>query len=417
MPSSPREAAAISWRLGLGRVDYDVIVVGGSAAGLHLAAQVARGGARVLVLERSQSFGTPTRTLIVTPQLENFLSPLPQRCVDYRVDAMELHSPHAHRKVDLGQWDYVVDREQVNTALAERAEGAGAEVLKGATVVSIDFASEGAVVRAEIAGSNCSKLKAGTLVGADGAHSTVAQSLRAAPLRMVPVLQAVVASPGGNFGAAARVWFDPVLTNYFLWLVPLSETSAVVGLVGGAGNPVRPVLDEFMHRRGLRPLGYQGAVIPLYASRRKLEFSWPGGKALLVGDAAGHVKVTTVGGLVSGLWGAEAASASILGQVPYRQALRKLNRELYLHETLRFVLDRFEAKDYDRLLAGLSSATHRWLGKHSRDETLSAIADLLLGQPGLALHAVRPLLRRYGKRERLFGRSEREKKEPWAVRE
>ena len=56
---------------------------------------------------------------------------------------------------------------------------------------------------------------------------------------------------------------------------------------------------------------------------------------------ASHVKVTTVGGLVTGLWGARAAAESILKNTSYAKALRRLNRELWLHELIRRVLNRF----------------------------------------------------------------------------
>src|SRR5438046_9554833 len=50
----------------LGRNDREVIVVGGSAAGLFTAVSVARGGRRVRVLESKPQFEPARRTLIVT---------------------------------------------------------------------------------------------------------------------------------------------------------------------------------------------------------------------------------------------------------------------------------------------------------------------------------------------------------------
>src|SRR5438093_12733199 len=50
----------------LGRNDREVIVVGGSAAGLFTAATVARGGRRVRVLESKPQYEPAPRTLIVT---------------------------------------------------------------------------------------------------------------------------------------------------------------------------------------------------------------------------------------------------------------------------------------------------------------------------------------------------------------
>ena len=56
-----------------------------------------------------------------------------------------------------------------------------------------------------------------------------------------------------------------------------------------------------------------------------------GGEIYLVGDGAAQVKVTTVGGLVTGLRGAKAAANAILRRSDYVKELRALKRELSLH--------------------------------------------------------------------------------------
>src|SRR5438876_3637997 len=54
-----------------GRGDREVIVVGGSAAGLFTAARVARGGRSVRVLESKPQFEPAARTSIVTDHFRN----------------------------------------------------------------------------------------------------------------------------------------------------------------------------------------------------------------------------------------------------------------------------------------------------------------------------------------------------------
>jgi flavin-dependent dehydrogenase len=372
---------------------YDTVVVGGSAAGLHAARRLAQGGARVLVLERNQTFGTPTRTLIVTPELERFLAPLPGAAVLERIGRIEMISPGARAVVNLGRPDYVVDRGKINTALAERAEQEGVEILHAANLVSLAFDPDGARLRAEISGSREVEVRSPTILGADGVRSLVARAMRVGPPATAPILQAVVRFPGGSLEGRAQVWFDPAVTRYLLWLVPHSDGTGVVGLVGARGSSVRRILDDFLKRAGYSPLCYQGAVIPLHTPRRRLETCWAGGRALLVGDAAGHVKVTTFGGLVSGLWGAEAAAESILRGTPYGRALRPLNRELYFHDALRWVLNRFTSRDYDVLLGSLGPRARSWLEEHNRDMTSAAPLGLLSAQPGLIFLAAQAMIR------------------------
>jgi flavin-dependent dehydrogenase len=114
---------------------------------------------------------------------------------------------------------------------------------------------------------------------------------------------------------------------------------------------------------------------------------------LLVGDAAGQVKVTTVGGTVSGLWGAEAAVESLLSGRPYREALRPLKRELDLHWAIRWLLERGDNRAYDRLVDALNPAVLGFLARNNRDAMAGAIWKLPLLQPrllaaglGLILH-------------------------------
>ncbi len=69
-------------------------------------------------------------------------------------------------------------------------------------------------------------------------------------------------------------------------------------------------------------------------------------RVMMVGDAAGHVKVTTVGGTVSGLSGARAAARAILRESGYHRELRPLTFELTLHWLIRRLWNRFSEEDY-----------------------------------------------------------------------
>ncbi|MCX6025573.1 MAG: hypothetical protein NTY23_04820, partial [Chloroflexi bacterium] len=158
------------------------------------------------------------------------------------------------------------------------------------------------------------------------------------------------------------------------------------------GKPARLVLDAFLQSHGVTPLEYQGAVIPLHMPWRRLERRAGKTRALLVGDAAAHVKVTTVGGLVSGLLGARAAAEAVITGRPYAQTLAPLQRELLIHNGMRWALDRFADADYDRLLGGLAPCTLRWLETRPRDRVAGNILGLLVGQPSLGLMAMRMAL-------------------------
>ncbi|MCX6027048.1 MAG: FAD-dependent monooxygenase, partial [Chloroflexi bacterium] len=332
---------------------YDAIVAGGSAAGLFAAARLAQAGARVIVLERASEVGAPTRTLIVTRELERVLGFRPAAAIVHEVTHMDMHSRARQASVTLREPDWIIDRGSMNRLLLERAAAAGAEVALGTALVEVRLEG-GAVQVTAAAQGRALPLTAPVLIGADGVRSDVARALGFGPTRSAPLLQARIALPPGYDPSRVRIWFDRALTNYFLWLIPDSETTAVLGLVAERDKPARLVLDAFLQSHGVTPLEYQGAVIPLHMPWRQLERRAGKARALLVGDAAAHVKVTTVGGLVSGLLGARAAAEAVITGRPYAQTLAPLQRELLIHNGMRWALDRFADANYDRLLGGLA---------------------------------------------------------------
>lgn len=133
-------------------------------------------------------------------------------------------------------------------------------------------------------------------------------------------------------------------------------------------------------------MGYEEGVVPLYDPRLPAEL----GRVLLVGDAAGHVKVTTVGGTVTGLRGAKACAQAILKGTPYQRRLAPLRRELKIHLWLRRFLNRMDLDGYRRLLRAASDGTS--LGKFPRDRLAHHLPLLPLRAPLLSLRLLRVLL-------------------------
>jgi flavin-dependent dehydrogenase len=198
-----------------------------------------------------------------------------------------------------------------------------------------------------------------------------------------PILQAIVKLPKHHPVNTTRVWFQPEDTPYFYWLIPESAQQAAVGFVAEEGKSARLKLERFLARQGLEILQMQAARIPAYSSATQQWRKLAGADVYLVGDAAAQVKVTTVGGLVTGLRGAKAAANAILRRTNYLSELKPLRRELGLHLLIRSVLNGFQAKDYDRLLGLLNEKTIRILGHYHRDQAARMVCRLLLAQPRL----------------------------------
>jgi flavin-dependent dehydrogenase len=189
------------------------------------------------------------------------------------------------------------------------------------------------------------------------------------------------------------VWFLPQDTRYFYWLCPESERFAAVGLVESNPHVARSKLDNFLAARGMQPLEYQSALIPLYTPNPSPVRRFGSIEVMFVGDAAGQVKVTTIGGTVSGLLGARAAVRAIIRGTRYTAELRGLDRELRLHWRIRSIMNRFSEHEYDVLLHLLGGQVGKLLSIHNRDRMAHAFWPIVRVQPRLPLLAVQVLWR------------------------
>jgi flavin-dependent dehydrogenase len=187
--------------------------------------------------------------------------------------------------------------------------------------------------------------------------------------------------PSGWNPTITQVWFDVQETRFFYWLIPESDTHGVVGLVGDDGAETRTLLHQFLEKHNLQPLAYQASRVAMYHPRLRPWTNVGTTPVLLIGDAAGQVKVTTVGGTVSGFWGAQAAVNSLLNGTSYARELRPLTRELYTHWLIRSLLERLGNTGYDELVTHITHPVQQFLSHHNRDEMATNIWQLLLLQP------------------------------------
>ncbi len=175
---------------------YDVIIVGARAAGAPLALRLAKGGLRVLAVDRGSFPSDVLSTHMLTgdsvERLDNWgvldevlRSDLPAlRQVLMGVDGFTVNV-HA----ELNPYPAIAPRRSVlDTILAEAARGAGAEVREGFTVQSL-ICEDGRI--AGIVGRDRSGAetieRARLVVGADGRHSFVARQVGAAKYNERPV--------------------------------------------------------------------------------------------------------------------------------------------------------------------------------------------------------------------------------------
>jgi flavin-dependent dehydrogenase len=306
---------------------------------------------------------------------------------------MAVASPGAAVRIALRDSDLVVERGQFAHLLASRAQEAGAELCYGYRFQGLVPHPAGATLHLRAADGQPATVIARAVIGADGLFSDVAMAAGLERPPAVHILQAEVRLLPGWDPAVTQVWFDADATRFFYWLIPESAEQGVVGLVGDDRSETRALLQRFLDRHGFQPLAYQGAQVAMHHPRLRPWGRVGAARVLLAGDAAGQVKVTTVGGTVFGLWGAAAAVRALLRDTPYAHELRPLKRELDLHWLIRRLLDRLDNRGYDRLLGCVTPGVQQFLGQHSRDAMAGVVWRMVVLQPGLVGLGLRLLVR------------------------
>jgi flavin-dependent dehydrogenase len=379
--------------------NQNIAVIGGSAAGLFAASLLARRGAGVRVFERIETLEPAARTLIVTHRMRELLGRAAEGSIVNEIRRFELFTDGRAATIALDHPDLIIERRALIQNLAAEAQRAGATLELGRRFQAMHANGKGPHEQAltveveRCADGSREEVHADAIIGGDGAASRVARAAGWAPLETVPLMQAIVPLPKDMAPDTVRVWFVPQDTPYFYWLIPESATRGALGVIGESGAETRHHFERFLEKRKLDPIEFQGARIPVYKRWIPVRRKMGGGSVYLVGDAAAQVKVSTVGGIVTGFRGALGVAEAILNGGSSRE-LRTLRRELDFHLLLRRSLHHFEQSDYSHLVDLLNDPAKKSLGEYSRDEAWKMLWRVCVRQPRLVLLGLRGLLMR-----------------------
>lgn len=368
----------------------EVIVVGASAAGLFTAANVARGGRPVRVLESKPQLEPVSRTLIVTDHFRSQMAAVAQDSVINEIRRFELFTDGRSAQIALKKPDLIIERSRLISALAGEAQQAGASFSFDTRFLGVGPNECGLRLEVESGGKR-EELHADSVVGADGAASRVARAAGWPPIETVPLVQAIVRLPKDCPPDTTRVWFIPNDTPYFYWLIPESPHRAALGVIGEHGRDTKRCFESFLEKKKLQPLEWQGARIPVYRKWVPVRRQIGNGEVFLVGDAAAQVKVSTVGGIVTGFRGALGVAQALLRKGAGGE-LTALRRELGTHWMIRRALHHFQQRDYSQLVDLLDVSARQSLAEFHRDESTRLLWNLVRRQPRLLLLGLRGLL-------------------------
>lgn len=316
----------------------DVTIVGAGPVGSRTAEALARAGHAVQVFEEHPGAGRPEHcTGIVSPRL---LELVKTKSVISRPERVRI----------LGQdIDFcipgkalVIDRERFDQERHKAAVRAGA-VFHFNSRMRFDGTR---VFRGD------ARVKADLCIGADGPRSCI-RSYHHPPANLIPAAQYVMAGKFDPKEVEMHVWPHYQKPGLFTWVVPESRSRARIGTA--CANPT-PLLDAFIKQRfPAAKIEKRMAGTVMQSGPLRQDY----GPVKLVGDAAGHVKATTGGGLVPGLWCAHRLAESITHGKDYTLSCRPVLQQLKLAYWLRKGWDRLSGPTKERILSSLSKKTGR----------------------------------------------------------
>ena len=360
--------------------NYDVVVGGGSIAGLTFAAEASMRGARVLVAEEHAEIGEPEKCdgLVSLRGLRKYGYPPDSDVVQSRIASAVVHSPSGREAaVNATSLDVVVlDRSKFDKQAAKTAADRGAEVRTGARVSKA--LEKGEEMQVEVGGS---PVHSKYYVDATGPSSGQRRG----------ILPAAKYELEGDWirENVVEVFMDADLyPGFFAWVIPYGRHLAKVGAAGHGINPFR-ALDEFLSVRPSTVLRRVSA--PIYIGGPTARFVE--GRRIFVGESAGQVKPTTAGGIMTSIAGAAIAAKWTTTSLERKQPALLANyqtewelaflKEMKTMLRLRGVLEKLSNADLEAVIA--TAASPKLLQKISAtDFDFHGTAIMgALGVPGL----------------------------------
>jgi digeranylgeranylglycerophospholipid reductase len=301
---------------------FDVAVIGAGPAGSRTAAQVARGGLRVVLLEKRPRIGWPVRCAeAVGPRavVERYLA-LDEALISSSIDGVRVVSPNGTTlEREMPAIGYTVDRELFDRRLADAAASAGAELRTSHQATALLFEKArvcGLRARDLVSGSEYD-VRAAVVVGADGVESLSPRwaALKSAyrPDEIFSCAEELIEGievPGSciEFHLGAR--FAP---GGYAWVFPKGEGKANVGVgmnpLRARGRAAIEYLNDFIAHRcpeGRRTRFVAGGCV---VARGLPALATDGFVA--VGEAANQNNPFSGGGIVNALEAADMAASAI----------------------------------------------------------------------------------------------------------
>lgn len=276
---------------------FDVVVAGGSIAGLLCAREIASKGFSVLVIEEDYEIGTPEHCggLVSLAGLEE-LQVIPfRKTFEHMIESAKIFAPNGSSFTINSKKQRVaeISRRELDKQVAFQAQKNGA-VIKVRTSFQ-EITDTG--IR-----TNQGKIDCSIFVDARGVSSLI-QKDRTGVLSSA---QYEIYADWIKKGSVEVIFDQEKYPGFFAWIIPSDEGKGKVG-VAGRGINVAETIDRVLEERGRYSI-VRKIFAPIWVKGPIKKFV--DGKTVIIGDAAGQAKPTTAGGIfTSGMGGVYAGQA------------------------------------------------------------------------------------------------------------
>ena len=278
-------------------VNYDVVIAGGSIAGLFCAREIASREYSVLVLEEDFEIGTPEHCggLVSTSALED-LGIIPHsKTFDHLIESAQVFAPNGKSfTIDSKKQKVAeVNRRELDKQIALQAQRNGAEIR---VRTSFQKLTDDGVKTSE------GKEKCKIVVDARGVSSLINKDREG----ILSSAQFEIYADWIKKGKVEVHFDQEKYPGFFAWVIPSGDGTGKVG-VAGKGITAAEVLSKFLSKKGnystirkiFAPIWIKGPIQKFISD-----------KIVTIGDAAGQSKPTTAGGIFScGMGGILAGKA------------------------------------------------------------------------------------------------------------
>lgn len=276
---------------------FDVVIAGGSVAGLLCAREISSEGFSVLVIEEDYEIGTPEHCggLVSLSGLEE-LGTIPfKKTFEHMIESAKITSPNGNNFTINSKKQKVVEisRRELDKQIAFQAQKNGA-VIKVRTSFQ-ELTDKG--IR-----TNEEEIDCKIFVDARGVSSLIHKDRTG----ILSSAQYEIYANWIKKGKVEVIFDQEKYPGFFAWIIPSGEGKGKVG-IAGRGINVAETMNTFLKDKGefstirkiFAPIWIKGPIK-----------NFVDGKTVIIGDAAGQAKPTTAGGIfTSGMGGIYAGRA------------------------------------------------------------------------------------------------------------